>query len=317
MLRQALSLASPAGRRGRLSILIFHRVLAAPDVLFPDEPDAARFDEICAWVSGWFNVLPLDEAVERWRRDSLPERAMAITFDDGYADNHDVALPVLKRHRLPATFFVSTGFMGGDCMWNDYVIAALRGAPEGLLDLTPLGARMPIEVALSDAASRRAAIQRVLLHTKYLSPDVRMEFCAGLCELAGVDRPTGLMMEPHQVRALRNAGMQIGAHTVSHPILAQLDDAAARAEIAQSKSALEDVLGEPVNLFAFPNGRPVDDYTVRDVALVRDCGFDAAFSTVWGAARQGSDRFQLPRFTPWDRARARFGTRLLMNLVRH
>ena len=122
----AFELLSPGQRNGRLSILIFHRVLAQVDPLFPEEVDAARFDVICGWLRRWFNVLPLDAAVRRLRDGSLPRRAAAITFDDGYADNHDIALPILKKHGLPSTFFIATGFLDGGCMWNDTVIEAIR-----------------------------------------------------------------------------------------------------------------------------------------------------------------------------------------------
>lgn len=110
-----------------MSIAIFHRVLEAPDPLFAEEMHRARFDEVCAWLSAWFNVLPLDEAVKRLKQGALPDRALAITFDDGYADNHDIALPVLKAHGLCATFFVATDFLDGGRMWNDTVIESVRG----------------------------------------------------------------------------------------------------------------------------------------------------------------------------------------------
>ena len=129
MIKPLLTLLSPAGRRARLSVLIFHRVLPRPDPLFPGVIDAAGFDAICRWVKGWFNVLALDDAARRLRDGSLPERALAITFDDGYADNHDVALPILLRHGLPATFFIATGFLDGGRMWNDTVIESIRRTP--------------------------------------------------------------------------------------------------------------------------------------------------------------------------------------------
>ncbi|MCU0943281.1 MAG: polysaccharide deacetylase family protein, partial [Hydrogenophaga sp.] len=113
---------SPGGASARLSVLIFHRVLAQPDPLFPGVPDVRRFDEVCRWLARWFRVMPLDEAVRALKRGNLPARAAAITFDDGYADNHDQALPVLRAHGLPATFFVATGFLDGGRMWNDTLI---------------------------------------------------------------------------------------------------------------------------------------------------------------------------------------------------
>src|SRR5262245_19841153 len=105
-------------RTPRLSVLAYHRVLPAPDPLRPSEPTAAEFEQRMRWVKANFNVLPLTEAVGALREGRLPERALSITFDDGYADNHDIELPILARLGLPATFFVATGFLDGGCMFN-------------------------------------------------------------------------------------------------------------------------------------------------------------------------------------------------------
>jgi peptidoglycan/xylan/chitin deacetylase (PgdA/CDA1 family) len=110
--------------------------------------------------------------------------------------------------------------------------------------------------------------------------------------------------------------MEIGAHTINHPILATLDEKEARAEIVGGKRRLEDITGAPVSLFAFPNGKPGRDYGPRDVDLVKKAGFAAAVSTISGVANRSSDLFQLPRFGPWDRNPRRLGVRLLLNCAR-
>ena len=84
-------------RASRLSILIFHRVLKTPDPLFPEEPDAAHFETLVRCVAGAFNVMPLAQAVAALREDRLPVSALSITFDDGYADNQQIAAPILQR----------------------------------------------------------------------------------------------------------------------------------------------------------------------------------------------------------------------------
>ena len=313
MIKTLLTLGSPARRRARLSVLIFHRVLPQQDPLFPDEIHAHTFDALCGWMKRWFNVLPLDQAARQLRDGTLPARAAAISFDDGYADNHDVALPLLRRHGLPCTFFVSTGFIDGGRMWNDTIIESFRRtrvARLALDDLLPgLG-----DVACNALPERRAAIGRVIGAVKYLDPARRLQLVGDLARRAQVDLPTDLMMTSAQVRALRAAGMQVGAHTVSHPILARLDAEDARREIQEGKRQLESVLGERVPLFAYPNGRPGEDYLPETVALVREAGFDAAFSTAWGVATAQSDPLQLPRFTPWERTPARFALRMLHNM---
>ncbi len=318
MLRPVLSLLSPAGQRARLSILIFHRVLRQPDPLMPGEVDAVVFDRICGWLAQLFKVLPLDQAVGHLQRNTLPSRALAITFDDGYADNHDVALPILQRHGLCATFYVSTGFLDGGRMWNDTVIETVRRCSrpalvladvpvDGLPDLPPL--------PLGDAVQRRAAIHALLGALKYKQPAERLCLVQAIAAHAATGLPDNLMMRSEQVRALHEAGMLIGAHTVSHPILAVLDPMAARDEIDRSRQRLEAITGQRVAHFAYPNGVPGRDFSDQTVQIVRELGFDSAVTTGWGAARHGADLLQLPRFTPWDRSRGRFGLRLARNLI--
>ena len=311
MLRWPLSVCSPRGRKGRLSILIFHRVLADPDPLFPDLPTAERFEATMRWVKAWFNVLPLGDAVDRLFAGTIPARSLAITFDDGYADNEGIAAPILKRLGLTATFFVSTGFLDGGCMWNDRVIEAIRTsrADPIAIELQGLGS-----LPLTTVADRSRAIAAVLSAIKHLEPARRQAAVEAVVAAAGAPAAPAPMMKPAQVRNLRALGMGVGAHTVSHPILTRLAPAAALDEMKRSKHELERLLGEPVPLFAYPNGVPGQDYAAEHTAMARECGFAAAVSTSWGAASIRSDRFQLPRFTPWDQQRWRWGARLLLNL---
>lgn len=313
MLKQAFGVVSPAGKQARLSILIFHRVLPKSDILFPDEIDARRFDEICGWLKSWLNVLPLGKAVARLKDGTLPASAACITFDDGYADNHDVALPILKRHGLSATFFVATGFLDGGRMWNDSIIESVRLYGGSSLDVSDLGLGRH---ACSSIAERRATIGTLIGEIKYRPVAERISITEKIAQLCGVRLPCDLMMTSNEVKAMLQAGMQIGAHTVSHPILARATDSQAREEIQSSKRFLEQLLGERVSLFAYPNGKPGEDYKPHHVDMVRSLGFDAAVSTSPGTSGKGCDFFQLRRFTPWDRTKLRFLARMAGNLRR-
>lgn len=311
MLKQALGWLSPAGPQARLSVLIFHRVMQQPDPLFPDEMHASRFLEVCGWLKSWFNVLPLDESVARLKAGTLPVRAACITFDDGYADNYHVALPILQRCELSATFFIATGFLDGGCMWNDTIVETLRAFSGPDLDLSSLALG---RYATGSLENKRNAIAALIPQIKYRSVEQRITITEEIARLARVQLSHDLMMTSHEVKAMRQAGMQIGAHTVSHPILAGLTVEQARQEIQGSKRYLEQLLGERVGLFAYPNGKPGEDYVAQSVDVVRSTGFDAAVSTQWGASGASDDMFQIRRFTPWDKNRLRFGTRMLRNL---
>jgi peptidoglycan/xylan/chitin deacetylase (PgdA/CDA1 family) len=264
-----------------------------------------------AWLRHWFNVLPLDEAARRLADGSLPPRAAAITFDDGYADNLTVALPILARHGLPATVFVASGYLDGGLMWNDGLIEAARGCRLAVLDAGEFG-----RYALPDWPARASAAEALIGRIKYLEPTQRERAVADIARAAGVHLPTNLMLSSVELEKLaRSPGVTIGAHTVSHPILTQVPDAVAHAEIASGRRALEAITQKPVGLFAYPNGKPGKDYAARHVAMVRELGFEAAVSTAWGASKQGDDLFQLRRFTPWDEDRLRFGMRMVKNLA--
>ncbi|MDO8047279.1 polysaccharide deacetylase family protein [Janthinobacterium sp. SUN211] len=295
-----------------LSILIYHRVLARPDPLFPGEVDAALFQRQLRLLKRFYTPLPLGDAVRRLQDGSLPPRAACITFDDGYADNAQVALPLLQRHGLHATFFIATGYLDGGQMWNDTVIDAVRQAPGAVLDLRAqeLGA-FPV----ATLAQRQAAIATLLGRLKYLPFAQRQRLAMQIRRQAGARASAPAMLSTAQLRQLHGAGMTMGGHTASHPILSTLAERAAQLDIANGKQQLESLIQAPVTLFAYPNGKAGRDYGAPHVAMVKRLGFQAAVATDWGVARPGADLdlLQLPRFTPWDRGRLAFLWRMRQN----
>jgi peptidoglycan/xylan/chitin deacetylase (PgdA/CDA1 family) len=306
LVRLGSSLLSGRGRSASLLVLIYHRVLAQPDDLLPDEPDAARFSAQMDLLARNFNTLPLREAVARLRSRSLPERTVCVTFDDGYANNHDVALPILTAHRIPATVFVAPGYLNGKRMFNDTVLETLRRAPRDAV-LRAAGLEDGDQPA---GLSRGKTWEHVVASLKYLEPAERLRRAEALAENVGVSLPTDLMMTDAQVCAMHRAGVEIGAHTMTHPILTRVAPEVARREIAASKQTLQEMIGADVRSFAYPNGRPVRDYDRTHVALVAEAGFELAVSSAWGAATAQSDRMQIPRVGPWDRGARRYAARL-------
>jgi peptidoglycan/xylan/chitin deacetylase (PgdA/CDA1 family) len=309
--RALASVLSPSGVRGSLLVLMYHRVFAQRDPLLAEEPDAETFAAHMDLVRSLFNVLPLSEAVDRLKAGALPPRAACITFDDGYANNLTVAAPILAARKLPATVFVTTRYLNGGRMWNDTVIETVRHASEEL-DLTKLGLG---KYVLDSMDARRAAVDELLKKLKYLEPSARLERVDAIAAHVGADLPRDLMLTDGQVRELRGAGIEIGAHTLTHPILTRTDDDRAREEIRRSKLELEDIVGERITTFAYPNGRPAVDYSAQHVAFAREAGFTAAFSTAWGRADRRTDLYQLPRVAPWDATAARFAARLVKTYV--
>jgi len=299
------------GQAPRLSILTFHRVLALPDLLFPGDVDAARFARMMALVARVYRVLPLTQAARLLAEDRLPRRALCITFDVGYADNQAIALPILQRLGLKASFFVATGFIDGGRMWNDSVIECFRHTRRDTVDLTFLGLQC---LPTRSANERRAAIDQAIPAIKYMELAAREQALAQLHQVCGAPALSDtLMMRRDQVLSLHSAGMGVGAHTVHHPILTALPDEQALYEIRSGRDTLQDWTQSPVTTLAYPNGRPGQDYDHRHVHMARALGFEVAVSTAVGVAGSGDDCLQLPRFTPWETQLPRWTLRLLLN----
>lgn len=292
LLRTTASLAYAARGPVRLPVLMYHRILARPDPLQPSVPDAALANLQFKLLSELFRVVPMEDAIDELNRGRLKPRTLCITFDDGYRDNHDVALPLLAAHKLTATFFVASGFLGTGRMFNDTVLEAVRRLPDGPLDLADWGIE---PLMLGDAASRVRAISVITRDIKHNEPHKRQAATEALAALAACPLPEDVMMTPEQVVQMARRGMSIGGHTVNHPILSTVDDDTARREILANRDALRDLTGITPMTFAYPNGKPGSDYSARHAAMVREAGYSSAVSTAYGVGDRQTDRFEYPR----------------------
>lgn len=295
-------LAATSMRRARHHTLIFHRVLREQDPMSPGEPTADWFRQLLAMLVAHFEPISLLDALARARDGQLNGRTVSITFDDGYADNFEVALPALQAFDVPATFFVASGFLDRGRMWNDTIIESFRrmeaDGPVDLPDVEPL--------LIDDWASRRHAAQVTIKAWKHLPPEQRQVRVDALAERVS-DMPDDLMMSSEQLQRLAaSRGVTIGGHTRSHPILASQSPAESQAEIEGGKADLESILQCELELFAYPNGRFGDDFGADHAHMVRAAGFKAAVATDWGVLTSDSDMFRVPRFTPWHSNLSRF-----------
>jgi len=292
----------------RLNILMYHRVMPDLDPLRPWEIDQQQFRQHMQWISAVFNVIPLSEAVEQLKNGSLKRRSLAITFDDGYLDNATHALPILKEFGFHATFFCTSAWLEGGQMWNDKVIESIRLWPDSTLSIDALKLK---ELPVKSLAEKNKAIETILPILKYQPPAQRQEIADSLS--AKVSELPQLMMLSEQLKQLHAAGMGIGGHTHSHPIIANLDDETLKKELSINKRKLEEVIGENITLFAYPNGKPGTDFHKDQIQLLKDTGYSMAVTTKPATACPNSKLFELPRFTPWDKSSSRFLTRLIQN----
>lgn len=296
------------GGSHRLCVLNYHRILDKYDPLSESDPDIETFQWQMELLSECFNVLPLYDAVVALQKGQLPPRSVCITFDDGYQSVHDLALPILTRLSLPATVFVSSGFVEKENMWNDRIVEAVRTLPVGELDVRDFG--MGVH-RITDAASRNTVASQLTYSSKYMHPVLRTDLAQKLEQLAGSVSGNDLMLTREMIRTLHGSGIEIGGHTISHPILTSVEDHVAREEIFGCKQQLEAIIGSTIRLFAYPNGKPGMDFDARHAVMAKEAGFCAAFTTAIGAASKSHDLFQLPRSRPWDKTPFTFGLRLL------
>ncbi len=303
--------------RNRLSILRFHRVLSQADPFRRGDVTGPAFDRICASLARFFNVITLGEAGTALReRGRLPDRAVTITFDDGFADNAELAAPILKRHGINASFFVSTGFLNGGIMFNDAVIEAVKTARQDAFDLASLGIDLSGQRSLETLEERVQLVRELLDAIKYRAPDERLALARRLTDLLDADPPPTLMMTPEQVAQMAQQGFEIGGHTVNHPILTEISAHDAAREIREGRQQLQAITQQGVHSFAYPNGRPDRDYDSSHVTAVAAAGFDQAVTTAWGCARHDDDPLQLPRLSCWDRRAITFVPRMMAYYLR-
>lgn len=306
------NLLSPAGRHGRLAVFGYHQVLERADPLRATEPTGEEFRRDLEAIGRVFNVLPLAEAVQRLQDGALPPRAACITFDDGYANNHTLAAPLLERAGLPATVFVAGGAVDEGVMWNDLVIEAARikGAEWMVDDLAELG---------EGASGHRDAgsfLAWSLPRLKYQPLVRRTAIAQAFYRRNTGQEPPRLMMDRGQVADLARRGFDIGGHTINHAILEELDDETARSEIKECRGWVEAVTGRPPVTFAYPNGVPGRDFGPEHVNMVGECGFRAAVTTVWALAGSRSGPLEIPRIGPWWRLGAGLASGYLRSCVK-
>lgn len=295
----------PAIRRrsnpDRAAILRYHSVsyFDGPARLYRSASIAVTpetFERQMRFLSDWYQVLPLGSLVDcLLQGKAFPPRAVAITFDDGYRDNFVHAWPILRAYQCPATVYVTSGAVGdGWRFWLSRVRACILATSRARIDLGVLG-----RFDFSSTRAREAAVQRLTAQLKRLSVEERDASIDRLVVETGYSSPVAgsnqWFMDWSELRAMADAGIEIGAHTHSHPILTRLTDAAAANEIQRSRHDLEARLGRPVRHFAYPNGGGVINHDARIAHLVQSAGFDSAATSVNGVLRLGADPYRISR----------------------
>lgn len=272
----------------RLRVLAYHRVLPrTAEAGFPYDIELVsawedEFDWQVRFLAQNHQVITCHELAALIDAGKpVPRDAVMITFDDGYRDNHDIVLPILKRHGVPAVVFVATGYMDSrETYWYDRLVHQMLATPSAAL---PMPAGMEALVVGGGEAQRRRTAYAALKHLKTLPNAQRRETldrwgaAMGRPAQEGFDDDHGPMSWA-QVRALSDAGVEIGSHSVSHPVLASIpEEADLIRELVDSKSEIEARTGRPVLSLAYPVGGP-GAYSDRVVDVARRAGYRFGFT---------------------------------------
>jgi peptidoglycan/xylan/chitin deacetylase (PgdA/CDA1 family) len=309
----------PRNRAGqRVLILLYHRVAEPRSDPWFLSVTPRNFAEHLEVLRRYAHPISLQRLSQGLLEGGLPERAVVVTFDDGYADNLHDAKPLLARYNVPATVFLATGYIGHEreFWWDELDRLLLQpGALPEVLRLRVAGKTYRWwlgEAAHSgeDATRRRRRwrawgggtpnSRRHLYYSLWellypLAEAERQESLYGLRAWADAElvvRPTHRPLSPQEVVALRQGELiEVGAHTVTHPALATLPIASQRDEILESKARLEEILGRRVSAFSYPHS----SLSTETVGIVREAGFAYACTAFAGPVERPADPFRLPR----------------------
>ncbi len=261
--------------KSQVAILIYHRVSPKLDSWSLNPLSPLIFSEQIEYFRENYEILPL-EYLSRLIRDggSLPEKAVAITFDDGYNDNFRYAYPVLKKYNIPATIFLSTGYINTDNLfWWDKISYIINNTFVEHLSLIGIGCFF-----LRSDKEKFPAKNVIIERLKNLTELKKNKLIDELIKIADVEIPIGLgnklILSWDEIRDMSLNGISFGAHTVNHPILTNMPISQAKWEIIKSKRDIENQLGKEISLFSYPNG----NYSPDILELVKNAGFSCAVS---------------------------------------
>ena len=279
----------------RLTILAYHRITDphAPgfDTFKPNvSATPAAFAAQMDFMQQRFNVVSIGDIVA-WLRGQhpLPPRPALITFDDGYRDNLEQAFPILQARRLPAVVFLATDYIGHALpFYWDLIAYCFHHTSQDGADLPLAGWQH-----WSDENGRAAVMMSWLDYLKKLSDDKKWALVIRLPQALGVSLSAGAFARLHlswdEVRSMVAGGVDMGAHTQSHPILTRISLEQARLEATGSKARIEQEIEHPVVSFAYPNGLPAD-FNPALQTMLKQVGFEAVFTLVPGPARPAEVR---------------------------
>jgi peptidoglycan/xylan/chitin deacetylase (PgdA/CDA1 family) len=287
-------------------ILLYHRIAEPAYDPFSLCVSPRHFVQQLEFLRRNTHPMSLPNLLQAVEDNNLPPRAIALTFDDGYADVLYQAKPLLEEYQIPATVFVATGYLGGKFWWDE--LSQLLLEPKTLprqLSISINGNTFEWTLRNNNVHSARHRLLHALhRQLRPLSPEARQQVMAQIAAWVAPDAGNNIArpLSPTELLDLAKGDLiAVGAHTVTHPPLASLSITEQHAEILQSKTKLETLLGESVSSFSYPYGLDAD-FTTETMFAVQEAGFSCACTNIVDVVWTGSDLFQLSRLwvQNWD-----------------
>jgi peptidoglycan/xylan/chitin deacetylase (PgdA/CDA1 family) len=291
--------------RGRATIFMLHRIADPTHGIRGSDPELLREALVLLRRIGC-NFMPVEELVRRSTGGQpVPPYTVAFTIDDGFADQAEVMAPILLEQQVPLTMFLITGFIDGALWpWHDRLAWMFSNTSERAVEIgTPFG---PRRYALEQTDHRRDAL-RDYRNLCTRCPHERLETMVAMLENA-----TGLRVpaEPppeyrptswDRVRTLAKQGVQFGPHSVTHGIVSRMNDDDAAFELLEAPRRIRAETGDCALIYCWPVGRP-QDFTARDIDLVREAGFIGALAAqddyaMLSKHTDRDDRYRIRRFS--------------------
>lgn len=260
--------------KSQISILAYHRVGSQTDGWSLNPLCEKIFDYHINYLSKNFKIVSLSNLSEMIRNGNVPEKAVVITFDDGYKDNYEFAFPILKKYNAPATVFLATGPVEEkNLFWWDKINYALFHTDMESIDLNHIGAYQLC--CNEDKVLAGLNIQEKL---KKMDNNKKETVIEELINLTDVNIPEKLgkkyLLSWNEIKKMNKNNIEFGSHTVTHPILTNVSLDKAKWELINSKKCIEENLETEVESFAYPNG----DFNAKLSSLVKNIGYTSSVS---------------------------------------
>ncbi len=287
-----------------LRMLCYHSVADQPDycpLSIAVKPEL--FDLQMQFLAENYSVLSIDDAIESVKNKSVPERAVVITFDDGFKDNYENALPIIKKYGLTATFYITSNpIKQSSSFWVSWMQIIIANADPEKFELLGKQFSVPDQVIKAGKNNRQELTSYLTIKINQASLDkkkILFEQIAEILQVAPTDKNSitaEIMMDEEDVKKMTEQGMTIGSHTVNHPILTSLNEKQILTELVQSKNQLEEITGQTVKHFAHPNGPGgIINYSELTANLIEQVGYDSSCTSIRGMISEQSNCYLLPR----------------------